>query len=214
MPQVELTKKYIDFIRNETGIDIQLKHKDNSFLMKLLSWFFSVTKINPSFKDKYFTTVGKTIYYPSHSEVLTEEQFFIVILHEVMHVIDYKHYSFLYILAYLFPQWLALVALILGFITSAWWFLGLAFLAPLPAFGRFWFEIRAFRTSLVYYILKNFSTENKELLTRHVTEQMTKSFYYYAWPFPNHVVKIFTNQEALKNEKSYELIAKFLKQNS
>lgn len=214
MPQVKLSNQYLDFIEKKTGIKINLEEKDKSKLMNYLSWFFKVTKINPKFREKYFTTLGTTIYYPSNSEVLTEEQFFLVILHEVIHVIDYKRFGFFYILAYLFPQWLALLALVLGFITSAWWFLGLAFLAPLPAFGRFWFEARAFRATYHYYVIKNFSNENKALLTEQVKDQMTKSFYYFAWPFPKHVVKFFEDDKNFSQNKAYDLITNFVSETS
>lgn len=210
MPHLKLSQEYLDFIQKETGIKITLTEKNKSKLMNILSWFFEKTRINPEFRNNYFTTVGTTIYYPTHSEVLTEEQFFSVILHEVVHVIDYKRLGIFYILSYLFPQWLALVALVLGFITSKWWFLGLAFLGPLPAFGRFWFEARAFRATYHYYVLQNFNIEDKKFLVEKVKTQMTQRFYYFAWPFPKHVVKIFENDENFIYDKVYQLITKFL----
>lgn len=88
----------------------RVKYKESSTFMKVLA--FLIFPFNPEFQDRYTTTIGKTVYFPSKEqyEARPEKSFF-TLFHEAVHLWDEKEHPFLFKLSYLFPQILAIIPL-------------------------------------------------------------------------------------------------------
>lgn len=176
-----------DMVAFAESLGIVFKNKDKSFLMKFLSW---VLLFNRRFME-YITTVGKMIYFPAkfwdddHSD---DQSFWQVTVHEMVHAYDMRTWwrmlwwGFLY----LCPQILALPCLILAFVHSWWWLFGLSLVAPLPAVGRYLFEIRGYTGTIATHIW--LGEEVPEISDWYV-KQFTGTYYYYMWPFRGMVVR-------------------------
>mgnify|MGYP007046843866 CR=1 FL=1 len=96
----------MDNIINEIKKDYKLdvKYKDTSFLMKLLSL---ILFFNKDFMKSFTTTIGTTIYYPSEEFVKNSPiTSLITLLHELVHIIDYNKNKLLFTLLYLFPAFI------------------------------------------------------------------------------------------------------------
>ena len=126
--------------------------------MKAIGWLFGVTKISPEFMIRYITTIGDTAYFPDDMLANPDsERMLRVIVHESIHLFDSKRFfGPLFKFLYLFPQSLAPLALLsllafwkIGFI---WCLLFLLSIAPIPAPFRYWFELRAYRTQLMFSV--------------------------------------------------------------
>lgn len=124
--------------------NLQIKYKDQSTLMKVIG---KVMFFNPEFMTHYVTTLGNTVYLPNEQYVANSpEAFTDVFIHECTHMYDEKRLGLRYQLAYIFPQILSLVCLLLMFLVT-WKImlpLALLMLAPLPAPWRAYFEKRAY----------------------------------------------------------------------
>src|SRR5271165_1591717 len=78
--------------------NVKIVEKNSSFIMKLIAHLmFWQTK---SFMEEYCTTWGNTIYVPSFSFVETNAP---LLLHEVVHTIDYNKNKLLYVFLYALP---------------------------------------------------------------------------------------------------------------
>lgn len=191
---------FLDDVGKKYGKNIQVLPKNSSKLMQAIGWLFRVTKISPDFMEEYITTIGETIYVPDAILANPDvESLLRVIVHEVVHVADSNRLSSpLFKFLYLFPQSLAPLALIslLGFWKTGflWCLFFLLALAPLPAPFRYWFELRAYRTQLLF-VIKEDNAGLTELADTYtwITEQMTTSLYYFTWPFPKAVHKDLEN---------------------
>jgi hypothetical protein len=177
------------------GFGMNVMSKSSSKLMKAIGWLFGVTKISPDFMDHYITTIGNTVYVPDHLLRDPDENLLRVLVHEGVHIYDSNKltgpvFKFLY----LFPQSLAVFSLLsflafwkIGFL---WCLLFLLGLAPLPAPGRYYFELRAYRTSVLFARKCDFwKDEQMVSIYEWIEKQMTTSLYYWTWPFPNMVRK-------------------------
>lgn len=124
---------------------LTIKYKDQSTLMKILGTLMK--PINPDFMTSYLSTIGDTVYLPSETYATQNPQAFTdVFIHECTHMYDEKRIGFWYTLAYIFPQILAPICLLLMFLVTWKIMLPLAilFLLPLPAPWRAYFEKRAY----------------------------------------------------------------------
>lgn len=129
--------------------------KKDSALMRL---FAKVLFFNPRFLDRFITTVGSTVYVPNIAEFEATRcnAAAQVYVHEAVHALDSKQLRFpVFAAAYLFPQVLALLALMsFGAVGgSAWWLINLlwlAALAPWPAPFRRTLELRAYAFGAVF----------------------------------------------------------------
>lgn len=186
---------FIDTVGKEYG-NVVIKPKSSSWLMKAIGWLFRVTKISPEFMTRYITTIGDTVYFPD--DMLANpnvESMLRVIVHETIHVADSKRFSGpLFSFLYLFPQSLALLALLsvlavwkIGFL---WCLLFLLCLAPLPAPFRYWFELRAYRTSILFARKDDKLTDEQMIpIYEWIEKQLCTNLYYWTWPFPKTVRK-------------------------
>ena len=146
--------------------------KENSRLMRLLS---KVLFFNDSF-DQYTTTIGKTVYMPA-KDIGVE---WVTLAHEGRHVLDRQKWGVLFGLSYLFPQILAVFALLAPL--SWWWLLSLVFLLPLPAPFRSWWEKRGYGVNfaILYWLGADPTIETR-------LHQWVGWAYYKMWPFPKGV---------------------------
>lgn len=150
---------------------IGMMPKERSLLMKILN---IVLFFIPGFMSRFHTTIGNTIYEASDRGLSTE-----TFLHEVQHIYDSQGKQLVYGLMYLFPQVLALLAL-LAISYSNWWLMSLLFLAPIPAPGRAWIERRGYlmQAAVVMWL---HGIELVELAD--YVKPFVDSTYYFMWPF-------------------------------
>ena len=195
MPIPNDVQTFISTVGKQYG-KIEIKAKSSSKLMKAIGWLFSITRISPEFMTRYITTIGNTVYYPDDMlENPNEESMLRVVVHETIHVADSKTFtSPLFSFLYLFPQSLAALSLLsllavwkIGFL---WCLLFLLCLAPFPAPFRYWFELRAYRTSILF-ARKNDKLTDEEMVPIYewIEKQLCTNLYYWTWPFPKTVRK-------------------------
>lgn len=156
----------------------KLVHKQNSLLMRVLS---RVLFFNKTFMSGYITTIGSTIYWPGDASTSSDWR---TLAHELVHVRDKDRAlggMLGFSLAYLFPQSLALLAL-LAPVVAFWgpygWLLLLALIAaaPFPAPRRRHYEEKGYTMSLVCAALDGpISQWTKD----NIVEQFVGSSYYW-----------------------------------
>lgn len=190
--------------------------KNSSKIMNFLSWIFSKTKINPRFNE-YYTTLGDTIYLPENAYKIDGERLLQVIMHECLHIEDYHKNKFLYVLFYGFPQILSPLFLLgfLGFLYSPMFFLFLfaLCLAPFPAYGRYYYELRAYRVSVLFGNFYQYSENEMEEMRQWIIKNLAERYYYFTWPFPRKIYEDLKDFNFL-NEKEYIKLRNFLEDNS
>lgn len=178
-----------EFIKNLNKItSINIKYKDDSLLMKILSYVLFFVKFNT-----FATTIGNNIYLPNREFIKSKELDSIALVgHEFVHVRDEQRLgSFIYKFLYLFPQILVVIFIPLCFINIYLGLIGLFFLLPLPAYFRRNLELRGYTGTLLgcNIILKrqgvNFEDRVSRLtaLVDELNVYFTGSFYYFMWPF-------------------------------
>jgi len=132
---------------------LRIAYKDASWLMWFVNLFIGL--FNKDFMTKYITTIGPVVYLPSKAwqEQTDQINFCIDIAHEYVHVCDRYRMGIWFSLSYLFPQILALPALLcfFGFIWPPAWFclIFLVFLAPWPSPGRTYIESRGYAANIL-----------------------------------------------------------------
>lgn len=137
---------------------------------------------NKNFMDRYFTTLGSTIYIPEKYWNDDDWHIVTILAHEMVHIRDYRRHPVLFSLAYVFPQFLAVFSVL-----SLWaiWFsngwllslLALLFLAPWPAPGRAHFEMKGYTVNLAMEHWLFGKTSEASIV--HAAEKFTGPNYYY-----------------------------------
>ncbi|MCK9567833.1 DUF4157 domain-containing protein [Candidatus Pacearchaeota archaeon] len=166
-----------------------IKYKNKSLFMKLLGFLLF---FNKGFMTKYITTIGSTIYFTSEDFVNSQNQSAISVLaHELVHIQQAKRYGkVLFSILYLFPQCLAVFALLAPI--SLWFLLFLLCLAPLPAPWRTKFEVGGYTMSL--FVLNEqliFFQNSPDKIYEILCEESDKinriyfvgPSYWFMWPF-------------------------------
>lgn len=180
---------------------IKIAYKDQSILMKILSFIFYFSK---GFKNEYTTMIGNTIYFPSKTYVNHHPiSALIAVLHDVVHIND-KLTKLMPTILYMFPQVLSLLFLPLLFISLKLALIFLIFLFPFPAYFRMIIEKRAYIASLYVMYRLNIKSSfhiNLEQHSKYFVKQFKTSAYYWVWPF-NSIDKEFKNAvDLIKNNK-------------
>jgi len=170
---------------------LKIAYKDESWLMKLISYFLFYNK---TFMTSYTTTIGKTVYFPNRKFIQDRDFDAIDILsHEFVHASDSERQGqIIFSFFYLFPQSLSILMLLLlpiNIIVSLLLFV--VFLSPMPAYWRKLYEVRGYQMSLFTYaeLMKelNYSEEKiKETLekaAKNFNQHFINSNYYFMWPF-------------------------------
>lgn len=186
---------FLDTVASKYG-KIKIMPKSSSKLMQAIAWLFKVTKISPEFMERYITTIGETVYFPDKMlEEGDSENVVRVLVHETVHVADSNKLSSpLFKFLYLFPQSLAVLALLslLAFwkLSFLWCLLFLLCLAPIPAPFRYWFELRAYRTQILFSRKDDKLTDEQMVpVYEWIEKQLCTNLYYWTWPFPSMVRK-------------------------
>lgn len=141
----------------EKNDKFNIKYKDESLFMKILG---GLLFFNKGFMKRYTTTIGHTVYFPSRDFVIRSyERSLRTILHEIVHVEDYRKNPAKFVLGYTFPQNLGLLSVFafLGFV-SPWFLLFLVFLvafAPWPAPFREGYEVRGYAVGVAWRYITN-----------------------------------------------------------
>lgn len=214
--EIELPKEVTDFLSDflfNNRYSMHVKPKSSSKLMRAIGWLFAVTKISPEFMERYYTTIGDTVYVPDDLLKNPDVKNLVrVLTHESIHIMDAGRYSDpLFKVLYLFPQSLASLALLSLLaplsIKFLWCLLFLLFLAPIPAPFRYWFELRAYRTSILF-ARKEDKLKDEEMLPIYewITKQLSTNLYYFTWPFPSMITKHLKDESFLEQEEYQGII--------
>lgn len=210
-----ISQAFFDEVMKKHTPEAKIKIKSDSWVNK----FFSVLvrPFNPDFLNGYITTIGTTVYFPDNFlETYSDENILEVLVHENIHIMDRKKYGlFLWILIYGFPQILATLSLLaLGaifYLPMLWCLLFLLFLLPFPAPGRYHGEITAYKTSILLARKMRNATDFELTNERNmIITQLSKSFYYFTWPFPKMIERDLLDQTFMI-EPRYSEITDFLK---
>jgi hypothetical protein len=145
---------------------IRVRYKDSSRFMWLLG---KILFFNPRFMTGYITTIHRTVYFPTKDFAKDDYRVWSIMAHEAVHAADSRKWTFpAFACAYLFPQILAVAALgaFGGFWDLKWlWCLAaLAFLAPIPAYGRMRLEMRGYAMSMAVH---NWSVQVQNSISEH-----------------------------------------------
>lgn len=156
---------------------------------KVSAWHQRVLGI---FSSKYmsngWTTVGYTTYYPAKASTYD----WATVLHEGVHARQAMALSRpLFIFLYLCPQILSVFFLPLAFI-SPWFLLGLALLAPIPAWYRYRAEADAHCTQFasIWWYYGDQISEDEFL--GWIEHPFSSPLYYFMWPFKGHLRRRFS----------------------
>ena len=213
-----LVERYLAFNKARTGVDMKIIPKETSKLLKTVGWLFRVTKINPGFMDHYITTLGDTIYIPEKLMGMDRLQLLGIVRHECFHGRDEKNHPYTYKLAYMLPQALSLLsvlALLTPVLHNSYLLLSLlflVFLAPIPSFGRYIIELRAYRNQIMLgELVFGYSPAEMQQTKEFICKQLTTSLYYFAWPFPDKVMKDISEYINWETNPEYKDFYEFLK---
>lgn len=128
---------------------LKVVEKSSSRFMRFLSWLPPMVFFRKKFLNDYFTTIGPVIYWPGLEGGFQTLDEAAILAHEGQHAWDGRRLTWgLYGIGYLFPQVLAVLALlaVLSIWLSSWWLVSLVALGalgPWPAPWRAHFEARA-----------------------------------------------------------------------
>lgn len=159
--------------------DLEIKYKNKSLFMKLISY---ILFFNKDFNSKYITTIGNTIYFPSEDFVKNNDSSSVDILcHELVHINQSNKDKFFKV-KYLFPQIFAIGSLLSFFAFINIWFLlalgFLLFLIPFNAKFRSNYEFEAYTTTM-YCKYKRNNSLNTNRMIDSIVKNFTTSFYYW-----------------------------------
>lgn len=213
--------RFLQDLKTSQGIELVLKDKESSSLMRSVGWFFINTKLSPRFMSHFFTIIGNTIYAPvAVVAQMTDVQLLQILMHETIHAFDRKKLgNLIFSLAYLFPQVLALLApvgvlaaIIFQNANWLWLLLSLIFLAPIPAPFRTWFELRANRSDVSFVKKIVYGNRTGEEVPENYIEALAVRYsngeYYFMWPFKAQVLKLLRVKPDI-NDKAYLFVAKW-----
>lgn len=175
-------------VADEMGATIH--YKPESRLMRVIG---GILFFNKAFMTRFTTTIGKKVYFSQRFQSEWEhENKACVLAHELVHVEDYIERPIQFTLGYLFPQILALFALLAfgGFcnLNYLWFLLCLLFLLPIPSPGRATAEIRGYSVSMA---IRKWLGQYPDYEYRRFFRTFTGPNYYYMWPFKKNLEKRF-----------------------
>lgn len=164
--------------------EFRIEFKEDSKLMHFLSLLLF---FNRGFMDKYITTLGSTIYFPTRAGFLAQQYSYVEVLaHELVHMKESSHRGRLqYSVSYLFPQILALLSLLTCLAPLNPWFLlclcFLVFLAPIPSVSRCNIELNGYTMSLAVVFWRTGVITDADL--DWTASQFTGPAYYWMYPW-------------------------------
>jgi hypothetical protein len=91
-----------------------------------------------------------------------------------------------------------------------WCLLFLLSLVPFPAPFRYWFELRAYRTSIIFARKQDkLSNDKMQPIYDWIIEQLSTKLYYFTWPFPKKIQKDLLNEDFMSSNE-YKELAKWI----
>lgn len=214
-------QKFLDEVVYPVNPKFTIKNKAHKTGLYAIASFFGKL-FNPKIDTHYITVALGECWYPEHyfdeSGNLKQDMAdgaIEIMAHEVIHEYDRKRLGTVpYTLAYAFPQILAVFALgAIGAIWNLWWLLCLLFLlflAPIPAPGRAWAEIRGYHTNMMVTRLKG--GDVNVYADWAADTQFCSPAYYFMFPFKNYVVRRLL-ETGYENEEIYAKIKKWFELN-
>jgi hypothetical protein len=193
-----LVQKFLDDVTYHVNPDFEIKNKAHpSGLYRLVSALVSL--FNKRMDTEYITIINGQCWLPGSyfdesgnlASNLDEMRLVHILAHETLHEHDRKRLGTVpFSLLYLLPQVLAVFGLLslLAFwdLSWLWCLLFFLFLAPIPAPGRAWIEIRGYKTNMS---LQKTSGWIPELLASEIYENYFGSpDYYFMMPFKKWVI--------------------------
>ena len=215
-------QKFLNEVVYKVNPDFTIKNKANKTgLYAFLSFFGKL--FNPEIDKRYITVLNGECWFPSsYFDVNGDfregfaESAIEIMAHETMHEYDRKRWgSFLYTMMYSSPQIFALLSLgAIGAIWNSWWLLCLLFLlllAPLPALGRAYIELRGYRVNMMLERMKPYG--NVQEYAEWVADtQFCGPAYFFMFPFKSYVVGKLL-ETGYENETMYKIIKDWFKGN-
>lgn len=199
---------FIDRVTKKHSPNFVVKDKANKAGSYAIASFFARHIFNPRIDTDYATVLGSECWVPTKwFTEMSDMQMMEIIAHETLHQRDHAKFgSIPFTLLYALPQILAVFAAVS--ILAVWFGLGwLGFLAflllllPLPAIGRMWLEIRAYRMNMLFiHFVHNYDSEYMAGFAKHFSSQFTGAGYYFMWPFEGHVINMLLDTAAWKND--------------
>lgn len=166
--------------------NLEIRFKNESLLMKILG---VILFFNKDFIQKYITTIGSTVYFPS-KEYLDKHNVSCVVelLHELVHIRDANKNRLWFTFSYLFPQIFFILSIPFAiFIDFKFSLFFLLFLLPIPSYFRMVSERRAYTISL--YVVTKLKNKDPLIDINEFRNTYVKQFknlsYYLMWPFSN-----------------------------
>ena len=190
-------QKFLDEVVYKVNPDFKIKNKaEKTGLYAFLSFFGKL--FNPELDTRYITVVNGECWYPAsyfdaEGNFIHDVQMSLEILaHETMHEYDRKRWgSFKYTMMYSSPQIFALLALgAIGAVWNPWWLLCLLFLlllAPLPAPGRAYIEMRGYRVNMMLERMKSYG-DPQAYAEWAADKQFCGPAYFFMFPIRNYVI--------------------------
>lgn len=166
-----------------------VKDKARSKIQRVIGWVF--TKLgNPNYMTDFYTTIGQTTWLPTEFDRTIGID---TILHEGRHAIQYQRSPIAFLFKYLMPQLIGVVGILWTLFSLASWVLGgswnigianlvvIAFLAPVPALGRYLLELEAFKATLAtrFWSGQDISDEWQE---QNIVQYLGGAGYWWTWP--------------------------------
>jgi len=216
-----IAEKYLNEVtRTKYNKDFVILSKKNpDLLLKIITPI--VMLFNKKFNTGFITILFGKMWMPyGFEDGATDERWLSILIHETFHEMDRKKFTTpLFTLMYLFPQWLGLLSFLsLGAIWGGgmwlWWLACLIFLAPIPAPFRMWFELRAYRTNLLFgKKIYNYDKANLEIQKKwYAHNAFLGPNYYFCWPFKKHMLKLLSDTTH-RDKKEYKEIEAWLDRN-
>ncbi len=132
--------------------------------------------------SKQTTTIYPKIYIGDDNKITAD-----TLLHEYVHLADWKKIGLLFPILYLMPQIFALLA-VAAIGGNLWWLLCLLFLLPIPSPTRAYLEWRAYRAEMIFEYVRTGQFGDIE----HRIEQFISANYYFMFPFKKYIKSKFT----------------------
>lgn len=200
-PLSPLVEKFINEFARKYSPKFKIRNKAHKDGLYAVASFFGKL-FNPEIDSRYLTQVLHECWLPPHLFEYSDMDLITTLAHEVMHERDRKEFtSFGAFMLYGSPQVLAIPALLsfLALGLGLGWLACLAFLVfllPLPAPGRMWMELRAYRVQMMFLRRVHKADEDYlRAMADHYSKQFTSAAYFFMWPFKNHIIHLLLTEK-------------------
>lgn len=176
--------------------------KERSLLHKIISWLPPIIFFRKDYLENFWTTVGFTAAHP-----IGQESDWDTIPHEGVHGRQALRWTRLFFgFLYLFPQSLLIpLVVILSLLYSPWLWLGMLIAAaPLPAPFRAWWELEAYKVSVMIWEWQ-WARNTDEIIDNIIKGSFAGPSYYFMMPFTGWVKKEL--EEARRQAVNWRFVA-------